>query len=209
MRYVDALEKYINASTRTGLKPALALGREAVVLGVRTLELVRIHEEALSGLEFTKNGRERFKRAEDFFAQAIIPVVESLSDRTLELSATHRQLQRGVARGKSAEAALKKSGEHFAKLLKESLELQEGLRQLTHQALAAQEDERRKISVKLQDEIAQTLLGINVRLLSLKQEAGSTAEGIHNDIASAQRLVVRSAASVRRIARNLDKPRIP
>ena len=75
------------------------------------------------------------------------------------------------------ETALKKSGEHYAKLLKESLQLQEGLRQLAHQVLATQEDERRKISRELQDEIAQTLLGINVRLLSLKQEARSNIAG--------------------------------
>jgi len=43
--------------------------------------------------------------------------------------------------------------------LKDSLQLQEELRQLTHQVLAAQEEERKKISHELQDEIAQTLLG--------------------------------------------------
>jgi signal transduction histidine kinase len=82
--------------------------------------------------------------------------------------------------------------------LKESLQLQEGLRQLTHQVLAAQEDERKKISRELQDEIAQTLLGINVRLLSLKQEARTNTKGLKNEIASTQRLVVKSAKSVRR-----------
>ena len=99
------------------------------------------------------------------------------------------------------EAALKISGEHYAKLLKDSLQLQEGLRQLTHQVLAAQEDERRKISRELQDEIAQTLLGINVRLLTLKQEARTNTKGLKNEIASTQRLVLKSAKSVRRVAR--------
>jgi signal transduction histidine kinase len=76
------------------------------------------------------------------------------------------------------EAALRKSGEHYTRLLKESLQLQERLRNLTHQVLAAQENERRNISRELQDEIAQTLLGINVRLLSLKQEARSNTQGL-------------------------------
>jgi hypothetical protein len=75
------------------------------------------------------------------------------------------------------------------------------LRQLTHQVLAAQEDERKKISRELQDEIAQTLLGINVRLLTLKQEARSNTKGLKNEIASTQRLVLKSAKSVRRAAR--------
>jgi signal transduction histidine kinase len=92
------------------------------------------------------------------------------------------------------------------KCLEESLELQKRLRQLTHQVLAAQEDERKKISCELQDEIAQTLLGINVRLLSLKQENRSSTNGLKNEIASAQRLVAKSAKFVRRFARKLDNP---
>jgi len=112
-------------------------------------------------------------------------------------------LQRGIVRRKSVEAALKISGEHYTKLLKDSLQLQAGLRQLTHQVLSSQEDERKKISRELQDEIAQTLLGINVRLLTLKQEARTNTKGLKNEIASTQRLVLKSARSVRRVANKL------
>jgi signal transduction histidine kinase len=200
------------------LRPALGLGRRAVTLGLETLELARIHERALVTLE-AASGKDGFvKRAEIFFTEALIPIVEThraarrsnvelhrlneaLGRRTVELAATHRQLQRGIVRRKSVEAALKISGEHYTKLLKDSLQLQEGLRQLTHQVLAAQEDERRKISRELQNEIAQTLLGINVRLLTLKQEARNNTRGLKNEIASTQRLVLKSAKSVRRVAR--------
>ena len=125
----------------------------------------------------------------------------TLNRRTMELAATNRQLQRGIVRRKSVEAALKISGLHYGKLLEDSLPLQEGLRQLTHRVLAAREDERKKISHELQDEIAQTLLGINVRLLALKQEARTNTKGLKNEIASTQRLVLKSAKSVRRVAR--------
>jgi signal transduction histidine kinase len=152
-----------------------------------------------------------------FFTEAITPIVEThraarqskidlnrlnetLNRRTLELAVTNRQLKRGIVRRRSVETALRKCGVHYAKLLKDSLQLQEGLRQLTHQVLTAQEDERKKISVELQDEIAQTLLGINVRLLTLKQESRNNAKGLKNEIASTQRLVVKSARSVRRAA---------
>jgi signal transduction histidine kinase len=127
----------------------------------------------------------------------------TLGRRTAELAATNLQLKRGIVRRKSVEAALKKSGSLYAKLLDDSLLLEEGLRLLTHQVLTAQEDERKKISLGLQDEIAQTLLGINVRLLSLKQEARLNTKGLKNEIASAQRLVVKSAKSVRRVAQEL------
>jgi hypothetical protein len=48
------------------------------------------------------------------------------------------------------------------------------------------------------------LLGINVRLLAMKQKARSSTRGLKNEIASTQRLVVKSAKSVRRFARELN-----
>ena len=212
-----ALKKYLKQGSRASLAAPLRLGRQAVALGLETLELARIHERALDTLRGVNSRNGRMKRAEVFFTEAITPIVEThraarqskidlnrlnetLNRRTLELAATNRQLQRGIVRRKSVEAALKKSGVHYAKLLKESLQLQEGLRQLTHRVLTAQEDERKKMSRELQDEIAQTLLGINVRLLTLKQEARSNTKGLKNEIASTQRLVLNSARSVRRAA---------
>ncbi len=217
-RYVTELQKHLKSGPRASLQAPLRLGRQAVALGLETLELARIHERALAALDLSKSKDGLMKRTEIFFTEAITPIVEThraareskielnrlngtLSRRTAELAATNRQLQHGIVRRKSVEAALRKSGQHYARLLKESLQLQESLRQLTHQVLAAQEDERKKISRELQNEIAQTLLGINVRLLSLKQEARNNTKGLKNEIASTQRLVIKSAKSVRRVAR--------
>ncbi len=217
-RYVTTLRRHLRRAPRANSPAALGLGRQAVVLGLETLELARIHEHALIALKLSSQKNGIIKRAELFFAEALTPIVEThraarqskidlnrlngaLGRRTSELAATNHQLRRGITRRKSVEAALKKSGEHYSRLLKESLQLQEGLRQLTHQVLAAQEDERKKISHELQDEIAQTLLGINVRLVLLKQEARNNTKGLKNEIASTRQLVVKSAKSVRRVAR--------
>ncbi len=200
------------------MHPAWVLGRQAVVLGLETLELARIHERALTRLELSERKDGFIKRAENFFTETNTPIVEThraarqnktdlnrlnetLNRRTLELASANHQLQRGIVRRKSVESALKKSGKRYSKLLKDSLHLQDGLRQLTHRVLASQEDERKKFSRELQDEIAQTLLGINIRLVSLKQEARINTRGLKNEIASTQRLVVKSAKSVRRAAR--------
>ena len=216
-RYAAALRKHLKPGPRANLQPALALGRQAVALGLETLELARIHEQAVATLELSKSKDGLAKRAEIFFTEANTPIVEThpaaresktelkrlnraLNRRTAELAAANRQLQRGIIRRKSVEAALKKSGQHYTELLKESLKLQEDLRHLTHQVLEAQEGERKKISLALQNEIAQTLLGINVRLLSLKQEARNNTRGFKNEIASTQQLVIKSAKSVRRVA---------
>ena len=127
----------------------------------------------------------------------------ALGERTEELASTNRQLQRGIVRRQVAQNTAEKSTQHYKKCLEESLELQRRLRQLTHRVLMAQEDERKSISLELHDEIAQTLLGINVRLLSLKQEARLNHKGFKKEIATTQRLVVKSVKSVRRVAREL------
>jgi len=140
-RYVVALQKHLKPGFRANLQPAVRLGRQAVALGLETLELARIHERAIAALELSKSKDGLAKRAEIFFTEAIAPIVEThraarqsrnelsrlngtLDRRTAELAATNRQLQRGIIRRKSVEAALKKSGQHYAKLLKESLQLQ-------------------------------------------------------------------------------------
>jgi two-component system, NarL family, sensor histidine kinase DegS len=222
-RYQAALQKHMRGGDGVNVRPALSLGRQSVALGLETLELARMHEQALVNLRLAGGKNGMIKRAEIFFTEVIGPVVEThragrdskiqlnrlnetLNRRTGELAVTNRQLQRGVIRRKSVESALKKSGEHYAKLLKDSLQLQERLRQLTHEVLTAQEVERKKISRELQDEIAQTLVGINVRLLSLKQEARTNTKGLKNEIASTQKLVLESAKSVRRVAREFGNP---
>ena len=87
------------------------------------------------------------------------------------LAASRQSLKMGIAQRKTVEQALKTSREHYQVLLEESLALQNHLRHLTHQILTAQETERTRISHDLRDEIVQTLLGINVRLLALKKTA--------------------------------------
>jgi signal transduction histidine kinase len=219
-QYNDALQKYLASGASADLSTALVLGRQAIALKLETLELARIHEQALTTMKPSQNKSDTTKRAENFFNKANTPIVEvhdvmqqsksqvnrlqeTLGQRTEELAATNRQLQRGVVRRKVMENAAQKNGQHYKKCLEESLELQKRLRQLTHRVLVAQEDERKSISLELQDEIAQTLLGINVRLLSLKQEARINHRGLKSEIVSTQRLLVKSVKSVRRVAREL------
>ena len=52
-RYVAALRTHVQPGPRASLQPALELGRQAVALGVETLELARIHEHAIDTLELS------------------------------------------------------------------------------------------------------------------------------------------------------------
>jgi signal transduction histidine kinase len=219
-QYLAALKKHLKQGPQASLQPALGLGRRAVALGLETLELARIHESALVTLELSNVKNGFTKLAGIFFTEANTPIEEThraarqgkvhlsrvmtkLGKRTEELAASNRQLRFGVARRKVMEDDFAKRGRRHQKSLDESLELQKRLRQLTHKVIAAQEDERKKISRELQDEIAQTLLGINVRLLSLKQEARNNSKGFKKEIASTQRLVASSAKSVRQVGRKI------
>ena len=120
------------------------------------------------------------------------------------LSASGRSLKQGIAQRKSMEAALKQSREHYKALLDESLALQQHLRRLAHQTLMAQEAERKKLSRELRDEIAQTLLAINVRLLTLKRAATGNRATLKKKIANTQRLVQESIRSINQFASELD-----
>ena len=230
--YATALRKHLCQDGHASLAPALRLGRQTLAIGLKTPHLARIHEEALVTLllpgDLPGTKADNAKRAGIFFAGASLPIEQhrrapgrteadfirletALGTRTKELAAASRQLQQGVARRKAMDAANEKRRVLHKECLDESLQLQKRLRRLTHRALAAQEDDRKTISHALQNEIAQTLLGINVRLLTLQKEAQGRTKRFKNDIASTQRLIVRSATSVRRVARKFapHEPQAP
>jgi signal transduction histidine kinase len=221
-RYTSALRKHLKQGSRARAQSALRIGRDALASGLGMLELARIHEQALTALEPASRKPRIIRRAENFFTTAGTAIIEThywepahkialnrLEDmtnrRAAELETTKRELQRGIIRCEAEANSCQKNGKHQNKCLEKALKLQKRLRHGSHRVLAALEDERKKISRELQDEIAQTLLGINVRLHSLREQARSDPKGLQNEIASTRRLVVKSARSVQRFARKLDK----
>jgi len=221
-RYASALRKHLREGPRASLRPARGLGRQAVAMGLETLDVAKIHEEVLATLEASSSRDGIIRRAEIFFTEAITPIEKThgaalktnarlhqlhktLVRRTVDLAAANRSLKQKISQRKTVEKALKTSGGHSKKLLAESRRLQKHLRHLAHQIMSVQEDKRKKISHGLQDEIAQTLLGLNVRLLSLKQQTLANAEGLQKEIASARRLVDKSTKSIKRFAREFGK----
>ncbi len=125
--------------------------------------------------------------------------------RRLEgLAVANRELKREVVQRRKAEIALKKSEAHYAQLFEESRQMQEQMRHLSRQLLLTQEEERRRISRELHDEIGvQTLVGINVHLASLSVKARIDVKDLRRKIGRTQRLVEKSVDIVHRFAREL------
>ena len=81
--------------------------------------------------------------------------------------------------------------------------MQEQLRHLSRQLLLTQEEERKRISRELHDEIVQTLVSINVHLASLTMKAPFNLKDLRKKIAQTQHLVEKSVTIVHRFARGL------
>ena len=119
------------------------------------------------------------------------------------LAASNQKLEQEIVRRQAVEKSLKESEREQRRLLDEARQMQEQLRLLSHQILQAQEEERKRISRELHDEIAQTLTGINLRLAALKAGTAVNANRLQNKITSTQRLVEKSVEIVHRFAREL------
>jgi signal transduction histidine kinase len=128
---------------------------------------------------------------------------EEAQRRLEDLAETNLGLSQEIVRRQTVEQTLKKSEKSQRRLLQQSRQMQERLRHLSHQILQAQEEERMRISRDLHDEIAQTLVGINVELAGLTREAAGGPKGLRNKIAHAQQMVEKSVEKVHQFARKL------
>lgn len=220
-RYRTALRTYLGQGPRSSLRQALALGRQAAALGLETLDVARVHEQALQALIVPKGSARSRKRVlartKAFFEETIVPIEqthaaakedirqvaelgEELRVREAESTASARRLKKGVKRRQTAETDLKNSGDRHARLVKKSHGLEGRLKDQMRQILAAQEDEWRASSRKLQNEIAQILVAIDVRLLTLKEAAKASTVNLKKEIVQTQALVKQSVVAIQRLA---------
>jgi signal transduction histidine kinase len=209
-RYSAALRRLLAQKPAASLRPAERLGRKALAGGLDALDLIRIHERALNSLlpgdPSSGNGKGAIRRASRFLTEALTPINGQARRQNDELAHIRRQLRREIGRRTTAQEALRKSERHHRAWLRKSREMQEHLRRLSREVLAAHENERKRISRELHDEIGQALTAINVHLATMKKVATANTSGLKQKIASTQRLVERSMNTVHRFARELRPP---
>lgn len=221
-RYLKALRHHISKDSST--IENRRLGDHAIAIGLETLDLARIHDQSLAELlqaAGTSSQRDEMTaQAGKFFTEAVLPleethriaqeasahlmeIIEKLGSRTGELAASRLELEKQTSNREASETALKSSQAAFEKLLRESRVLEAQLKGMAQQILTASELEKKLVSEHLRDEIAQSLLGLHVRLLALKKEVADSHDTLTHEIASTQHLVEESVQAILRFAKEL------
>jgi hypothetical protein len=212
--YLTSLRAHWAQGAAVGPEAACEIGREAVALGLETLDLARIHAHALTQLlasdESAASRADLIARATAFFTEAITPIEEThraalkaavgleqqrvvLDQLTAELAEANDELQRQVEERCAVESTLRHSQKSSSQLLKASRVLEQQLQDMTHKVLAATEGERREMSLQLNDGIAQTLLGVHLRILALNKEVAAKQADLGEEIAATRQVVANAA----------------
>lgn len=125
------------------------------------------------------------------------------AQRVEALRAVNLDLKREIARRQAIEEELKCSQKEQNRLLRQAQSMHLQLRHVSHQILRAQEEERKRISRELHDDISQTLVSINVQLETLARASSVDPLTLRTRITATQRRVEASIERVREFAREL------
>ncbi len=223
--YLTALRAHLNADPQESMIAAQNLGLQAVALKLETLDIAKLHKEAVTALISPKwdaiKREVMTNRSQLFFNEVIKPIEDThlaatesyialnqvrlkLNQRTEELTESNKELQEGIQKHQESLKSLQASKRQFTKLLGESRQLEALLRSIAHRIFATNEEERTKISLQLNDDIAQTLLGVHVRLLALRKKVSVNQSTFSKDISTTQQMVDDSMESITQFAKELS-----
>lgn len=137
-RYAASLRRYLADREEAGLEKAYGLGRLAIAQGLGSLDLARIHHDALCRLmaDVRTNGRRRiiWGAARNFFLESLSPyeathrgfsetnvklqqAVAALAGRNAELGKINRTLKAEIGERRRVEQALRESERRFSLLI--------------------------------------------------------------------------------------------
>jgi signal transduction histidine kinase len=222
IRYEAALNGYLARPDAAALQLAYELGRAAMNAGCGIVDVTRLHHQALG------NGAMSGERAsillgaqvvEAFLLEVLAPFEAAyrcfgrarerlqqingvLAERNEELALSNSQLEEEIRVRRRAEDALRENKDHYFQLFQQAHAMERDLRELSAKVLSAQEDERKRISRELHDEVAQALTAVDVAIAMLKKQV-RTGKAFERTFAEAEQLLAQSMETVHSFAREL------
>jgi signal transduction histidine kinase len=222
--YASALRKYLADEQEAVLAEAYDLGRLAIARGLGVLDMARVHQQAIEvsawPVVMSTGRNSALKAAHTFFLESLSPfevthrgfretnvrlqqLIATLEKRNLDLAEINRELQVEISERKRTERALRESEQHLRELFNEAHRMEQRLRNLSNQVLHAQEEERKRISRELHDEVGQALMALSMTLAGLKQDQSGQDGSSSPKLADAQQLLQATMETVHDFAREL------
>lgn len=226
-QYAACLRQYLEQEQEERLQAAYELGRHAIAEGLGVLDMARIHRQAtahsLGPVGQAMVEREKRNAAEAFFLEALAPFEaahrgfrlanlqlwqtnQALKESNRQLARINRDLEKEVIGRKRTERALRVSEGHYRRLFHQARLMQDNLRNLSTQILQVQEEERKRVSRELHDEVGQALTAIGTQLEMLQRNGARETERVGQKIAEVQSLLAQTMETVHRFARELRPP---
>jgi two-component system sensor histidine kinase DegS len=214
--YRRALRDYLGHRDKVRLQAAYELGCIALRSGMGVFDMAHLHGETLAKAMTCDGGRreatQQAQAAETFLLDALSPFEAArrgLPEAYVRLGQLNEMLEQRnkalieiTARQHPVEKALRISKERCLKLFQQARSMKKDIRQHSAKMIMAREEERKRISRELHDEIGQVLAAVNVGLGMLKKQAGHN-RSFQKRVAATQTLLEQSMESVHRFAREL------
>lgn len=214
--YRCALREYLGNRGIESLQSAYELGCIAMRVGLGVFDLARLHEEILPKVTAGGGTRgemvQQARAAETFLLDALSPFEAArrgLPEAYVRLEQLNEILERRnkalaaiLVRQRLVKEALRASNERYLKLFQQARSMKKDIRQHAARIILAQDQERKRVSRELHDEIGQVFAAMNIGLGMLKKQAGHD-RSFQQQVASTQALLEQSMESVHRFARGL------
>jgi signal transduction histidine kinase len=198
------------------LQAAHELGCIALHSGMGVFDMARLHQEILAKAMICHGNRkavaQQARAAETFLLDALSPFEAArrgipeayvrLGQLTETLEQRNKALAEIAARQHPIEKALRTSQKRCLRLFQEARSMKKDIRQHPAKLCVAREEERKRISRELHDEIGQVIAAVSVGLEMLKKQA-SHDQSFQRQVATTQTLLEQSMASVHRFAQEL------